>query len=148
MKLPRSWLMAAILRRWQRSTPADPGSAARGGDLGFAGRGVYVEPFEQALFALQPGETSAPVKTEFGYHIIRLEAVKASDGQDFEQVRGQLAEALREQKAQDDFYALAERLDDLALENPGSLEPAAQEARAADPQVLRLYARRWRTLWR
>jgi peptidyl-prolyl cis-trans isomerase D len=106
---------------------SDPGSAARGGDLGFAGRGVYVEAFEKALFALQPGQTSAPVKTEFGYHIIRLEAVKASDGQDFEQVRDQLAAALREQKAQDGFYALAERLDDLALENPGSLEPAATE---------------------
>jgi peptidyl-prolyl cis-trans isomerase D len=107
---------------------ADPGSAARGGDLGFAGRGVYVEPFEKALFALQPGQTSAPVKTEFGYHIIRLEAVKASDGQNFEQVRAQIAAGLIEQKAQDDFYAMAERLDDLALENPGSLEPAAQEA--------------------
>ncbi len=105
----------------------DPGSAARGGELGFAARGVYVEPFEQALFALQPGQTSAPVKTEFGYHIIRLGAVRASEGQDFEQVRGQLAEALREQKSQDDFYALAERLDDLALENPGSLEPAAKD---------------------
>jgi peptidyl-prolyl cis-trans isomerase D len=107
---------------------SDPGSAARGGDLGFAGRGVYVEAFEQALFALQPGQTSAPVKTEFGYHIIRLESVKAGDGQDFEQVREQLAAALREQKAQDAFYALAERIDDLALENPGSLEPAAKEA--------------------
>ena len=106
---------------------SDPGSAARGGDLGFAGRGVYVEAFEQALFALQPGQTSAPVKTEFGYHIIRLEAVKASEGQSFDEVRDQLAESLREQKAQDAFYALAERLDDLALENPGSLEPAAKE---------------------
>lgn len=105
----------------------DPGSAARGGDLGFAGRGVYVEPFEQALFAMQPGETSAPVKTEFGYHIIRLDAVKASAGQDFAEVREQLAASLREKKAQDDFYGLAERIDDLALENPGSLEPAARE---------------------
>ena len=106
----------------------DPGSAARGGDLGFAARGVYVEPFEKALFAMQPGETSAPVKTEFGYHIIRLDAIKASAGQDFEQAREQLAQSLREQKAQDGFYALAERLDDLALDSPGSLEPAAKEA--------------------
>jgi peptidyl-prolyl cis-trans isomerase D len=105
----------------------DPGSAARGGDLGFAARGVYVEPFEQALFTMQPGETSAPIKTEFGYHIIRLDAVKASVGQDFAEAREQLAESLREKKAQDDFYALAERLDDLALENPGSLEPAAKD---------------------
>lgn len=103
----------------------DPGSASRGGDLGFAARGVYAAPFEEALFALQPGETSVPVKTEFGYHIIRLEAVRAGTEQSFEQVRPQLADELRRQKAQDDFIALAERMDDLALENPGSLEPVA-----------------------
>ena len=59
-----------------------PGSASRGGDLGFAARGNYVEPFEKALFALKPGETSAPVKTEFGYHIIRLEEVRAGSRAD------------------------------------------------------------------
>lgn len=103
----------------------DPGSASRGGDLGFAPRGVYAAPFEEALFALKPGETSPPVKTEFGYHIIRLEAVRAGTEQGFEQVRPQLTEELRRQKTQDDFIALAERMDDLALENPGSLEPVA-----------------------
>lgn len=52
----------------------DPGSAARGGDLGCNFPGSYVPEFEAALQALQPGQVSAPVRTEFGYHIIRLDA--------------------------------------------------------------------------
>lgn len=105
----------------------DPGSASRGGDLGFAAPGNYVEAFDKALFALQVGETSPPVKTEFGYHIIRLDELRPGAGKSFEQVRDQLADELRRQKAQDEFYALAERLDDLALENPTSLEPVARD---------------------
>ncbi len=106
---------------------SDPGSASRGGDLGFAAPGNYVEAFDKALFALQVGETSPPVKTEFGYHIIRLDELRPGAGKSFEQVRDQLADELRRQKAQDEFYALAERLDDLALENPTSLEPVARD---------------------
>ena len=96
----------------------DSGSASRGGDLGFAGQGSYVEPFEKALFALKPGETSAPVKTEFGYHIIRFDELRPGTERTFEEVRGQLVDELRKQKAQDEFYA---------LENPTSLELAAKD---------------------
>ena len=49
----------------------DKGSGKRGGDLGYFGRGVMVKPFEEAAFKLEKGRTSEPVKTEFGYHIIR-----------------------------------------------------------------------------
>ncbi len=106
---------------------SDVGSASRGGDLGFAAAGSYVEPFEKALFTLKPGETSAPVKTEFGYHIIRLEELRAGSSRSFDEVRAELVGDLRAQKAQDEFYALAERVDDLALENPTSLEPVARD---------------------
>jgi peptidyl-prolyl cis-trans isomerase D len=105
----------------------DSGSAGRGGDLGFAARGNYVEAFDKALFGLKPGETSAPVKTEFGYHIIRLDDVRAGSERGFTEVRAQLSDELRKQKAQDEYYAIAERLDDLALENPTSLEPVARD---------------------
>jgi peptidyl-prolyl cis-trans isomerase D len=55
---------------------ADPGSAAQGGDLGWAERNAYVAPFADALFSLQPGQISDPIKTQFGYHIIRLDEVR------------------------------------------------------------------------
>jgi peptidyl-prolyl cis-trans isomerase D len=55
---------------------ADPGSAAQGGDLGWAEQGAYVAPFADALFKMQPGQISDPVKTQFGYHLIRLDEIR------------------------------------------------------------------------
>ena len=122
-KLAKGGDFAALAAQYS----SDSGSASRGGDLGFAAQGNYVEPFEKALFGLKPGETSVPVKTEFGYHIIRLDELRPGTERGFEEVRAQLTDELRKQKAQDEFYALAERLDDLALENPTSLEPVAKD---------------------
>jgi peptidyl-prolyl cis-trans isomerase D len=113
---------AALAREYS----SDTGSATRGGDLGFAGRGFYVPEFEEALFALAPGQVSAPVKTQFGIHLIRLDEIKAGSERSFDQVRAEIADELRRTKAQDEFLALAERLDDLALESPGSLDPVGE----------------------
>lgn len=104
----------------------DPGSANDGGDLGWAGRGVYVSEFEDTLFALEAGQVSAPVQTQFGFHLIRLDELRSGTQQPFEDVQASLREELQRQEAEDGFYELAERLDDLALENPGTLEPASQ----------------------
>ncbi|MGA8707023.1 MAG: peptidylprolyl isomerase [Steroidobacteraceae bacterium] len=59
-----------------RKYSADPGSAQQGGDLGWAERNAYVAPFSDALFAMQPGQISDPVKTQFGYHIIKLDEIR------------------------------------------------------------------------
>jgi len=113
-----------------RENSQDPVSAVEGGDLGWAMPGDYPEAFEEVLFALEPGQVSAPVRTEFGFHLIRLDEIRAGTQQQFEEVRDELFDELRLQQAADDFYALAERVDDLALENPGSLATVATEAGA------------------
>ncbi|HLT58560.1 MAG TPA: peptidylprolyl isomerase [Limnochordales bacterium] len=77
----------------------DRGSAVRGGDLGWFGRGVMVDVFEEAAFALEPGQLSEPVESMFGYHIIlvedRQEAVEAALD---EETRAAIADQLRQQK--------------------------------------------------
>ncbi|PZQ11287.1 MAG: peptidylprolyl isomerase [Ancylobacter novellus] len=68
----------------------DPGSGKQGGDLGFFGRGQMVPAFEEAAFKLEPGKVSAPVKTQFGYHVIKLEEKRTRPVPPFEQVRPQI----------------------------------------------------------
>lgn len=113
---------AALARQYSD----DPGSASSGGDLGWAGRGTYVPAFEETLFALEVGAVSAPVKTEFGYHVIQLMEVRPGTQRAFEDVRAELLEEARSRDLQDRFHALTEKMDDAALENPGSLDAVAQ----------------------
>jgi len=77
----------------------DTGSAANGGDLGWSAPGSYVPEFSQAMVALKPGElTAAPVKSQFGYHIIRLEEVRDAQFPPLEEVKDQVAESIKQRK--------------------------------------------------
>jgi len=78
-----------------------------------------------ALYALQPGEVSAPVKTEFGWHVIQLREVKSGQQESFEDVRESLAREQAEADRERAFNELSGTLMDAVLENPGSLAPAA-----------------------
>jgi peptidyl-prolyl cis-trans isomerase C len=82
----------------------DPGSAPNGGDLGFFNRGQMVAPFDQAAFALKPGQMSGVVETPFGYHIIQAHETKPARDVGFDEVKDQIREYLatqqREQKSQ------------------------------------------------
>jgi peptidyl-prolyl cis-trans isomerase C len=91
----------------------DTGSAANGGDLGTFRHGQMVPSFEQVAFALKPGEVSQPVKTQFGYHVIKLESM---DNRSFEDVRADLERQLGPPKAQ-------KAVDDLANKTPAVLDP-------------------------
>lgn len=106
----------------------DPGSAVKGGDLGMFGRGMMVKPFEDAVYALKVGEISALVKSDFGYHIIKLIAVKPARVMPFEEVRESIATKLRQQKAADKFAELAEKFSNTVYEQSDTLKPAAELA--------------------
>ena len=95
---------------------ADAGTKAQGGDLGWIGRGMLVGPFEDALFAMQVGEVSAPVRTEFGFHVIRLDELRAGELQPFEAVREELAAETRTRRAEDEFYDRANELGEAAFD--------------------------------
>lgn len=79
----------------------DPGSASNGGDLDWASPGNFVKPFSDAMVALQKGQvTETPVKTQFGYHVIKLEDVRAAKIPAMEEVKPQIAEQLQQQRLQ------------------------------------------------
>ncbi|GAC1453891.1 MAG: peptidyl-prolyl cis-trans isomerase [Steroidobacteraceae bacterium] len=88
----------------------DPGSAKNGGDLGWAERGSFVAPFADALFGMSVGEIKGPIKTEFGYHIIRLDEIQAGKGKSFEEARPELDAQLRRDRATDRFGEIQEQL--------------------------------------
>ncbi|MGB8077026.1 MAG: SurA N-terminal domain-containing protein, partial [Gallionella sp.] len=103
----------------------DPGSAVNGGDLGFFGRGMMVKPFEDATFALKVGEISGLVRSDFGYHIIKLVAIKPSRVQSFDEVREGIVNKLRQQKAADMFAEMADKFSNTVYEQSDTLKPAA-----------------------
>lgn len=105
----------------------DPVSAEEGGDLGLIQRGQLEGPFEDALFAMEEGEVAGPVQTDFGFHIIKLEDIKAPELPAFEEIRDELARDYREQLAEDAFNDAVQRMADATFRDEGSLESAAGE---------------------
>ncbi|WP_428603256.1 SurA N-terminal domain-containing protein [Sedimenticola sp.] len=100
----------------------DPGSVEEGGDLGFFETGVMEPAFDAVVFKLQPGEISDLVRTPFGFHIIRLTKIL---GKSFEDVRNEVQKDYLKAEAERIFYEYAERLGNIAYEEPDSLQPAA-----------------------
>ncbi|MBQ6776156.1 MAG: peptidylprolyl isomerase [Synergistaceae bacterium] len=90
----------------------DPGSAANGGDLGEFPKGVMVPEFEKAAFDLkEPGDVSEPVKSQFGWHIIKLGEHIPESAMPFEQVKAHIVEELREQKTQEALQEKSKELE-------------------------------------
>jgi peptidyl-prolyl cis-trans isomerase D len=109
----------------------DPGSAAKGGDLDFFGRGAMTPPFEQAVYKLKPGEISDVVETDFGYHIIQLAAVRGGEKKSFESAKADIENEVKLQLAQRRFAELAETFSNTVYEQSDSLQPAADKLKLA-----------------
>ncbi|CAG2146443.1 Peptidyl-prolyl cis-trans isomerase D [Cupriavidus campinensis] len=105
----------------------DPGSAEKGGDLGFMGRGALVKPFEDAMYALKDGQISDVVETDYGYHIIKLTGIKPAETQPLEAVRPELEAELKKQLASKKYTELADAFGNTVYEQSESLKPAADK---------------------
>ena len=110
----------------------DAGSSRAGGSLGLAGRGVFAPEFEEALWSLEKeGSISQPVKTEFGYHIIRLDGLQEVDYPGLEESRGDLIATLKEELARELFAEKMLELERLSYDERYSLSETAKELKGS-----------------
>jgi len=106
---------AALARKYSK----DAGSAQQGGDLGWSERSAFVGPFSEAVFAMKDGEIRGPVRTEFGFHVIRLDGIQPSRTKTYEEARGELEAEFRRDRAADLFGEREEQAQ-RRLEQPGA----------------------------
>ncbi|MHB8345957.1 MAG: SurA N-terminal domain-containing protein [Acidiferrobacterales bacterium] len=119
-------LRGANFARLAKKYSADTVSAAKGGDLGFVEPGSLDKNFVTALFGLKkPGDISEPVRTKFGYHIIKLTAIRPAVIIPFAKARPQVAADWRQRHAIDRYYSESDRFRNLIFEQSDSLTPAA-----------------------
>ncbi|HQT26570.1 MAG TPA: SurA N-terminal domain-containing protein, partial [Burkholderiales bacterium] len=103
----------------------DPGSASNGGNLGFFKQGMMVKPFDDAVFSMKQGEISDPVRSEFGFHIIKLDAIKPAGVRSFSEAKDDIVQEIRKQQAGKKFSDSADNFSNMVYEQSSSLKPAA-----------------------
>ncbi|MDQ2640741.1 MAG: peptidyl-prolyl cis-trans isomerase [Pseudomonadota bacterium] len=110
-----------------RANSGDTASAANGGELGWASRETYVPAFADKLFSMREGEVSEPVKTQFGYHIIKLEGIRPEVGRSFEAVRAEILAKVRNEKAGARFNSEQDRLQEQLETGGANFDTLVQE---------------------
>ncbi|MCY4656181.1 MAG: SurA N-terminal domain-containing protein [Gammaproteobacteria bacterium] len=101
----------------------DAGSGTNGGDLGMTARGVFVKPFEEALWSLEVNAISEPVESQFGVHLIQLLEIEEIESLPLDERREELENSLKNERAEEPYREAMGELDKLAFESPDSLEP-------------------------
>jgi peptidyl-prolyl cis-trans isomerase D len=105
----------------------DPGSGAQGGDLGFFKREAMVKPFSDAAFGMKDGEISAPVKSDFGWHVIRLTGIKAANVKSYDAAKNELEAELKTQQASKKFAEQTEQFSNLVYEQGDNFKAVAEK---------------------
>lgn len=105
----------------------DEGSAQKGGDLGYFSKGMMVKPFEDAAFQLKQGKVSDLIKSDFGYHIIHLTAIKPTSVKPLAEVKDQITDDIKKQKATKQFREMAETFTNTVYEQSNSLKPVVDK---------------------
>jgi peptidyl-prolyl cis-trans isomerase D len=105
----------------------DPGSASKGGDLGFFGRGMMVKSFEDTTYALKDGEISGVVESDFGFHIIKLTGIHAAKEKPLADVKAEIEAELKKTGAARKFAEAAEAFSNMVYEQADSLKPVADK---------------------
>ena len=126
-EIHKQLLAGADFAELARQHSQDAGSAPAGGDLGILEPGTLGNAFDEAAFELKEGEYSAPVETEFGYHIVKVDKIIPGGSASFDSVKNKVEAEYRKARAEKQFYDKAERLTELTYQNADTLEPAAEE---------------------
>ncbi|MBV1904992.1 MAG: SurA N-terminal domain-containing protein [Pseudomonadales bacterium] len=116
-----------VFEELAKSLSEDPGSATKGGDLGFVSKGALVPAFETALWSMKVGELSDPVTSEFGVHIIKLIDIQLDEYPGFDTQKTAIEEGLRRTQAEELFEERKLRIEDLAFLEPDSLAAVAEQ---------------------
>jgi peptidyl-prolyl cis-trans isomerase D len=117
----------ADFARLARQYSQDPGSAAKGGDLEWFGRGAMVKVFEDAAFSMKEGQVSDVVRSDFGFHIIKLTGIRGERSRPLDEVRAEIAAELRAETAARKYAEIAEGFSNTVYEQSDSLAPAAEK---------------------
>ena len=111
----------ASFEKLARERSEDPGSASQGGDLGWVEPGQMVKPFEDALFAMNKGEVSDIVESQFGLHLIKLVGIEAEPAKTLAEKRADFEKELKQEAVSSQFYDMSENMATTAYESPDSL---------------------------
>ena len=117
----------ADFARIAKEQSQDPGSAEKGGDLDWFGRGMMVKPFEETVFAMKEGEISNVIRTDFGLHIIRATGIKAEKVKALAEVKDEIQKELIAEQGGRKFSEAAEGFGNMVYEQSDSLQPAAEK---------------------
>jgi peptidyl-prolyl cis-trans isomerase D len=110
-----------------KANSEDPGSAVKGGDLEWFGRGAMVKAFEDVAFSLKEGQISEVVRSDFGFHVIRLTGVRPERFKPLEEVKVQILDEIKRETGMKKYAEAAEAFGNMVYEQADSLKPAAEK---------------------